>query len=177
MKRKSYIQGGLIGFLVLFLPVFMVPLPGWSQAAEVKFGDVTAKFVRNMKLIRSLTPNPELAKMIDNVVGKAEDLQSFNNDKNADEKRLRIMKQMDAMLERDGIKQSDQNRLQKLQTELQDLDPNNNFQKARSEMNRSLGEMQNFLGQIHSPDPRSEDLVRLIRMHVTFYNRCLSKMN
>jgi hypothetical protein len=177
MKSHFRIHSKVVGSLLILLSVLCVPTSGFSQAPEVKFGDVTAKFVRNMKLLRTLTSNPELGLMIDNVVGKAEDMQSYNNDKNADEKRLRIMKQMDTMLQRDGIKQSDQSRLEKLQTELQELDPDNKFQKARAEMNRSLGEMQNFLGQIHSPDPRSEDVVRLIRMHVTFYNRCLSKMN
>lgn len=147
-----------------------------SHAPEVKFGDVTDKFVRNMKLLRTMTTNPELGKMMDVVVKKAEDLQSYNNDKNADEKRFRIMKQMDVMLRREGIQESDQKRLDKLKQELSDLDPNNDFQRARGEMNRALGELQNVLGQVHSPDPRSEDVIRLIRMHVSFYNRCLSKM-
>lgn len=148
-----------------------------SQQPEVKFGEVTEKFVRNMKLLGTMTNNADLTRMIDVVVKKAEDLQSFNNDKNADEKRFRIMKQMDAMLKREGIQESDQKRLEKLQAELRELDPNGSFQKARSEMNRAIGELQNLLGQVHSPDSKSDDVIRLIRMHLSFYSRCLSKIN
>jgi len=148
-----------------------------THPTEVKFGEVTEKFVRNMKLLRTMTENADLGHMIDVVVKKAEDLQSFNSDKNADEKRFRIMKQMETMLKREGIQESDQKRLEKLQTELRELDPNGSFQKARSEMNRSISELQNLLGQVHSPDSRSDDVLRLIRMHLSFYSRCLSKIN
>ncbi|MDX6767489.1 MAG: hypothetical protein SFU85_11950 [Candidatus Methylacidiphilales bacterium] len=148
-----------------------------ARQSEVKFGDVTLKFVRNMKLLRGMVDHAELGQMIDVVVKKAEDLQAYNNDKNADEKRFRIMRQMETMVRREGIQESDQKRLEKLQSELRELDPTGSFQKARGEMNRSIQELQNFLGQIHNPDERSEDIQRLIRMHLSLYSRCLSKMN
>lgn len=169
---------GFFALAVVAVNLLFVPgAPAQPQPPEVKFGDVTEKFVRNMKLLRTMTDNPDLATMMDVVVKKAEDLQSFNSSNNADEKRFRIMKQMQAMLRREGIQESDQKRLEKLQAELRDLDPDGSFQKARSEMNRAIMELQNLLGQVHSQNSQAEDVLRLIRMHVSLYSRCLSKLS
>jgi hypothetical protein len=144
--------------------------------AGLSFGDITKKFVRNMNLLKDMSRDAELARQIGVVVAKAEDLNRISNSKNADARRSQIMRQMDKMLNREGIQQTDQKRLEKLQQELRDLDPDGLFGKARGEMNRALGELQNGLGQIHTPDQYSQDLVRLVRLHVTYYNQCLSKL-
>ena len=143
---------------------------------EVKFGELTQKFTRNLQLLGSFSTDPDIVKMVQVVVAKAEDLKYYNNLKNADERRSRIIKQIDAMLHREGIEQSDQRKLAKLQEELRALDPDGTFNTARGEMQRAVGEFQSLLGKVHAPDERSQDVIRLIRQHLSYYQQCLSKM-
>lgn len=157
----------VLGWMAIGTPV---------QAQEVRFGEVTAKFVRNMKLLQGMTKDAQIRDAIALVVAKAEDLQRYNNTKNADERRHRIMKQRDAMLKREGIEKSDQRKLEELQQELRELDADGLFGKARGEMSRAIGELQKQLGQVYAPDPETEDLLRLIRTHLNYYNRCLSRL-
>lgn len=143
---------------------------------DVSFGDLTKKFIRNMNLLKTMSHDAELTRQIGLVVAKAEDLHSISIQKNADSRRTQIMRLREKMLNRAGIKSSDQKLLDELQRELRELDPDGKFAKARSEMNRALGEFQKNLSQILATDPQSEDVMRLLRLHVQYYTQCLSKL-
>jgi hypothetical protein len=144
--------------------------------AGISFGDITKKFIRNMELLKTMSHDAELTRQIGIVVAKADDLHRISIQKNADNRRSQIMRQMDRMLNREGIKQSDQKALDKLQEELRELDPDGRFNKAKGEMNRALGEFQNSLGQVLTPGAESQDVVRLLRLHANYYSRCLAKL-
>jgi len=168
----------LLSACAALLFLMLSPSAGQTPDAEegISFGDVTKKFIRNMNLLKTMSHDAELARQIGLVVAKAEDLHSISILKNADSRRSQIMRMREKMLNREGIKESDQKRMDELQKELRELDPEGRFAKARSEMNRALGEFQNSLGQVLAPDPRSEDVMRLLRLHVQYYNQCLSKL-
>jgi hypothetical protein len=174
-RHAFLMRGRALKVLLIWALVSNLPV-GAQPASEVKFGDLTQKFTRNLQLLGTLSNDPEILKMVKVIATKAEDVKYFNNIKNADERRSRIIKQMEDVLHREGIQQSDQRKLTKLREELQELDPDGNFRTARVEIQRSIGEFQTLLSQIHAPDPRSQDIIRLLRQHLSYYQQCLSKM-
>jgi hypothetical protein len=168
-------RGRALTALVLWM-VALAPSLHAQEISDVKFGEITGKFTRNLQLLSTLSTDPEIHKMIKVIIAKAEDVKYFNNTKNADERRARILKQMEEMVHREGIEQSDQRKLAKLREELKALDPDGNFSTARSEMQRAIGEFQTLLGKFHAPDTRSQDILRLIRQHLSYYQQCLNKL-
>jgi hypothetical protein len=162
----------------VMLTFAVAPLSAQTRDPEagVSFEEITKKFIRNMELLKTMSHDAELTRQIGIVVAKAEDLHRIGIQKNADGRRSQIMRQKERMLKREGIKQMDQNALDKLQQELRDLDPDGSFNKARGEMNRALGEFENSLGQVLTPDAESQDVVRLLRIHANYYRACLAKL-
>lgn len=167
-----------VGAWAVLMAFLAGPVHGQTADAEagVTFGDITKKFIRNMKLLQTMSHDAEMTRQINVVVAKAEDLHRISIQRNADNRRSQIIRQMDRMLNREGISQTDQKRLDKLQQDLRELDPEGRFAKARGEMNRALGEFQNSLGQVLTPDAQSQDVVRLLRLHANYYTRCLAKL-
>lgn len=144
--------------------------------AGVSFSEVTAKFVRNMRLLQKMTPDAEIQRQVNILVAKAEDLSRIGNLKNADNRRSEIIRQREKSLNREGISESDRKRLDKLQQELRDLDPDGRFSKARAEMSRAIAEFNNQISTVVPVDPKSRDVLRLLRLHVEYYNRSISKL-
>jgi regulator of sirC expression with transglutaminase-like and TPR domain len=81
------------------------------------------------------------------------------------------------MTERDGLSDSDQRKLQKAEDDLRRLDPDGQFNKAKTQVQKTVNELQRNLGQIYTQDSDQKDLIRIIRQHLTFYNSALSKLN
>lgn len=158
-------------------PLFAQGLNTTTQNEEVGFSEVSEKFIRNMKLLSTLMLEPESQKMMQAVIGQATDLGALYRSKNAGSRREDALKRKDMMTERDSLKESDQKRLQKIQDDLRKLDPEGEFGQGKSQVMRTVGELQKHLGLIYTNDSDQKDLIRIIRQHLNFYTSSLGKLN
>jgi hypothetical protein len=172
----------LFSFLIL---VFFCSVPAALAQEEASakenddtgFAEVSEKFVRNMKLLSTLMLEPESQKMMQAVIGQSDDLVRIYRSGNADSKRESKLRRKEIMTERDGLSDSDQRKLQKAEDDLRRLDPDGQFNKAKTQVQKTVSELQRNLGQIYTQDSDQKDLIRIIRQHLTFYNSALSKLN
>ncbi|NJK91782.1 MAG: hypothetical protein HC904_08150 [Blastochloris sp.] len=178
--RSRLSQVVLLSALVLGLGV----IPGLTQVSteppapsEADFSDVSAKFVRNMRLLESLLEDAESKKMMTAVIGQADSLSSAYRAGNAGSRREDILKLRELMKQRETLKEADQKRLQKLQDEVNKRDEDGQFSKGRSSINASIGELQKKLGHIYTTDSQQKDVIRLIRQHLQFYTSALGRLS
>jgi|GEM_PF-915693 len=182
MKRKG-VGGSGGGWPGVWLFVFLLgagcPLSAQLEKpegpAKYNLGDVSEKFIRNMKVLRAQLNDAESQKMVDVVCGKAQDLAALYRAGGAAANRRILLDEQDAITHKDKISASDQRRIDELQAAIKKSDPDNSFGRGRQEIQQSIGELQAVLGQLHSPDVDTQDILRLIQQHLQLYQYALNK--
>jgi hypothetical protein len=158
------------------VPVLALLLAAYpcSGAGEADLGDVTAKFVRNMKLLETLMPDQEVKEMMRVVYSNAEDVAKFYRAGGAANDRRKLLKEEEELKSKPNISPRDKERLQKLQEEIQQVDPDGNYNTARGRVQQSIAELQRLMGNKTSVDRKITDLMRITRQHLEYYNASLS---
>lgn len=137
--------------------------------------DITDQFVRNMKFLEALTPEANVREQMANVRGKAEDLGKFFRAKGTASKRRQLFEEREEIRSKPRISKRDKEKIQELQAEIRELDPENIFGHARRVFHESVGDLRKELDFVQTTDPVRQDIIRLTRKHLDVYNQALQK--
>lgn len=143
-------------------------------AGEADLGDVTIRFARNMRLLETLMPDQEVREMMKVVYSNAEDVAQFYRAGGAANDRRKLLKEEEALKSKPDITTRDKERLQKLQQEIKQLDPEGKYGTARGRVQQSIGELQRLMANKTTVDRKITDLMRITRQHLEYYNAALS---
>ena len=151
--------------------------PPKSNDESIDLSDVTDAYVRNMKLLkaRMAGEDPLLLEQMDAVIAQAEDLASFFRAKGTASKRRKLVEEREALKFKKDLSKRDMRDLEELQQEINELDPEGFFKKARGLYNQTQQELQGQLELVQTSDPLRKDIIRLIRQHLSTYSRALSQ--
>jgi hypothetical protein len=148
------------------------PPPAPRQAT---LSDITEKFVRNMKLMREMTPEEEVRNQITVVVEQAEDLMRLARAKGADGKREQLLKERTEIQSKPRMSARDFERIRELEAEIKKLDPDSVFTTGRNQLQASIRQLETILGQLYITDTDREDLDRIMKRHLQMYQTALSR--
>jgi len=157
------------------LLVLVVLLPATSSAQSIDLSDVTDKFVKNMELLETLTPEAIVREQMAVVREQAADLGRFFRKNGTASKRRQLFEEQEEIKSKPDLRESDMEKLQELRKEIQELDPDNYFKRGRDLFNEAVKELREELDLIQTSDPVRQDIVRLIRQHLTVYNKALQE--
>ncbi len=173
--------GSVVLILALSLGGFLLPgtLPAQDalhgEGHKIDLGDVSVKFVRNMKLLEQLIPDADTQQMMEVVIGKAGDLATFYRAGGGASRRRKLLDEQDALMHKPNISKVDQKRLDDLQEEIKKADPDGYFQKGRDDIRKSILELQGMLSVMHASEPEVQDVIRITQQHLQYYQTALSK--
>ena len=148
------------------------PTPAPRRAT---LSDITEKFVRNMKLMRDMTPEEEVRNQITVVVEQAEDLMRLARANGAVGKREQLVKERTEIQAKPRMSPRDFERIRELEAEITKLDPDNVFSTGRTQLQGSIRQLETILGQLYITDPDREDLDRIMKRHLQMYQTALSR--
>ncbi len=147
--------------------------------SNVSLGQITDAFIRNMTLLDQLLSanmhNEETHQMMLAVIAKADDVGRYYRARGGGEKRRQLLEEVEKLKKRAGFNKSDQTRLNELNKQIQESDPEGLFGKSRSSLNVSVGELQRCLGMYQTADVTVTDLIRLIREHLGHYQMAMGR--
>jgi hypothetical protein len=126
-----------------------------------------------MKVLESLMPDQEIKEMMKVVYSNAEDVAKFYRAGGGASYRRKKFKEEEDLKSKANISTRDKERLDKLQQEIRDLDPDGNYTTARGRVQQSAGELQRLMGNKTSVDRKINDLIRITRQHLEYYNASL----
>jgi hypothetical protein len=162
----------LLILLLLCLGLFSSPR---LQAQTADLSTVTEGFVRNMKLLETLTPEADVRDQMAAVSAQAADLGKFFRSKGTASKRRKLFEEQEALKYQEKLSKTDMRKLEDIRADIRDLDPENFFSRARSLYSETQGELSKQLDLIQTSDPVRKDIIRLTRQHLTMYNQALQE--
>ena len=145
-----------------------VTSPGDTKARPGLY-DITNKFVRNMKLIRQMTPEKEVADQMDIVIEQADGIVRLYSENGAGRKREVLLREVKALEASKNVSKRDLEKIDKMKAEIRDLDPDGNFGKSGQFLTAAIGELRNLLDQVYTQDDDRNQLLRITRMHLEVY--------
>ncbi|MEM6885626.1 MAG: hypothetical protein AAF571_11385 [Verrucomicrobiota bacterium] len=177
MKRRVFFTILLLLGLVSMPAAIAQMNPTKDSSGVIDLSDVTDAYVRNMKLLKiRMTGEDELLlEQMDAVIAQAEDLGSFFRAKGTASKRRQLVEQREELKFKKDLSKNDMRKLNELQQEIKELDPENFFGKARGLYNETQGELLGQLDLIQTSDPVRKDIIRLIRQHLANYSKALKE--
>ncbi len=158
-------------FWIAMATFLLTSMPGHSQTTDLS--TVTEKYVRNMKLLETMTPEADIRAQMAVVAAQADDLGRFFRSKGTAAKRRSLFEEEEAMKSKERLSKNDMEKLNKIREEIKALDPDNYFQRARPLYQSSVGELNKLLDLVQTTDPVRKDVLRLTRQHIETYNRVL----
>jgi len=167
-------------FSILLLAVWVEPPTTIAQlnapnqgSTTIDLSNVTDAYVRNMKLLRvRLTgEDPAILDQMDAVIAQADDLGKFFRSGGTASKRRKLVEQRDALKVKKDLRKRDLRELDELKQEINELDPEGFFNRARKQYSQTKDELENQLRLLQTADPVLKDLIRLIRQHISNYER------
>jgi len=145
------------------------------EAQTVDLSDVTEKFVRNMKILETLTPEANVREQMSVVRGQAEDLGKFFRAKGTASKRRKLSEEREEIRSKPRISERDRENIKELEAEIRELDPENIFGHGRNVFSQSSRDLLKELDFIQTNDPVRQDILRLIRQHISVYSKALQE--
>ena len=147
--------------------------PEGNQQSTVDLSDVTDGFVRNMKLLETLTPEADIREQMAAVSAQAEELGKFFRAKGTASKRRKLFEEQEEYKYTKNPSKNDIRKLEEIRQDIKDLDPENFFGKGRELYGKTQDELKSQLDLIQTSDPVRQDIIRLIKQHLDKYNQAL----
>ncbi|MEM1157157.1 MAG: hypothetical protein AAF649_04310 [Verrucomicrobiota bacterium] len=149
--------------------------PEKNYTGVIDLSDVTDAYIRNMKLLKIRMTGEEqmLLEQMDAVIAQAEDLSSFFRANGTASKRRKLVKEREELRFKKDLNKTDMRKLEELQQEIRELDPEGFFNQARKLYDETQKEMNGQLDMIQTSDPVRKDIIRLIRQHMSTYTKAL----
>lgn len=150
-----------------------------GSSSNVDLSQITDAFVRNMTLLDKALSNAmyddDTHQMMLAVISKAGDISRYYRSGGGAAQRRKQLDQQESAKYKSGFSRSDQAKLDDLNKRIQATDPDGMFSKARSDMGKSMGELQRLLGLYQTSDTNVMDIIRLIQDHLQYYQTAMSK--
>jgi len=167
IQRAFFVSVLLTGFL-LTNGYGEVTLPG-ERKANPGLYEITSKFVRNMKIIRDLTPEKEIISQMNIVIEQADGIVKLYSENGAGRKRELMLREMKELEGAKNVSKRDLEKIDKMKAEIGELDKAGNFVKAGQYLTAAIGELRNLLDQVYSKDADRNELLRITRTHLEIY--------
>lgn len=145
-----------------------------AQDYSADLSDITVKFVRNMKLIESRTPEPDIKELIKTVYLQSEQVASAFREGNADTMRRKIRQYQEEIKLNPDIDKKHQRDLAELREKLRDKDEDGVFREAAQRFRTSSTELVKALNLIQTSDENRAQLLRITIEHVRKYQSALA---
>lgn len=145
-----------------------VTVPGDSKPKPGLY-DITNKFVRNMKLIRGMTPEKEVVAQMDIVIEQADGIVKLYSENGAGRKREVLLREMKELEAAKNVSKRDLEKIDKMKAEIQQLDADGLFMKSGQYLTAAINELRNLLDQVYTQDDDRNQLLRITRMHLEVY--------
>jgi hypothetical protein len=150
-----------------------------SNGSNIDLSQITDAFVRNMTLLDKALSNAmyddDTHQMMLAVIAKAGDISRYYRSGGGADKRRKLLDQQENQKRRSGYSKSDQAKLEDLNKQVQAIDPEGTFGKARGDLGKSIGELQRLLGLYQTSDTTVMDIIRLIQDHLQYYQIAMGK--
>lgn len=145
-----------------------VTMPGDTKARPGLY-DITNKFVRNMKLIRDMTPEKEVVTQMNIVIEQADGIVKLYSENGAGRKREVLLREMKELEGAKNVSKRDLEKIDKMKAEIQELDADGLFMKSGQYLTAAINELRNLLDQVYTKDEDRNQLLRITRMHLEVY--------
>jgi hypothetical protein len=156
-------------------PAFLLFFPAANaQDYSKDLSDITVKFVRNMKLIESRTPEPEIKEMIKVVYLQSEKVAEAFRNKNADTLRRKIRQYEEERKLDPDIDERHVKDLREMREKLREKDDEGFFKAAAARYRTSSNELRKTLNLVQTNDEDRAQLIRITIEHLSLYQEAIS---
>lgn len=167
-------MGVVVGCYLIFQPVANAQLNSPKDTTgTVDMSTVTEGFVRNMELLKTKVSEADIRDQMDVVIGQAKDLGKFFRARGTASRRRKLVEERDALKFKADISKRDMRKMEELEQEIRELDPENFFRTARGYYKETEGELRDLLDTTHTSDPVRKDIIRIIKQHLDVYSKAL----
>lgn len=144
--------------------------------SETDFGVITEKFIRNMKLLREMTPEKEVLEKMDIVIDQSQSVLKHYRVGGSSQKREALMKEKKELESASNISKRNLDKIRDIEGEIRALDPENYFGKARDQLKIAIANLYTVLDQVYTEDAERKDVLRVTRDHLQIFQFAMDKV-
>jgi ArsR family metal-binding transcriptional regulator len=141
---------------------------------QADFGDITEKFIRNMKLLEQMTPEKEVVEKMGIVLDQAQAILKTYRAGSTSQKREALLREKKD-LESSPTSKRITDKIKEIDNELQALDREGYFNQARNQVKIAIANLYTVLDQVYTEDADRKDVMRITREHLQIYQSALDK--
>lgn len=144
--------------------------------SETDFAVITGKFIRNMKLLRDMTPEKEVVEKMDIVIDQSQSMLKHYRTGGSSQKRESLMREKKDLESASNVSKRNIDKINEIEAQIRALDPENYFGQARAQVKIAISNLYTVLDQVYTDDAERKDVIRVTRDHLQIFQFAMDKV-